>query len=90
MIATDRDGTGPGSLARLPMLAPDAARADRTRRRCRALLERQRRQRDYLLQHVDMARPRPRPLVVGVFCLFCLVYVSELMATTFRLQGLIR
>ena len=26
MIAADRDGAGPGSFTRLPMLAPDAAR----------------------------------------------------------------
>jgi hypothetical protein len=89
MIANDRDDAERAPLARLPLLAPDPSRADGTRQRCRSVLERQRRRHE-MLQHADGARARPRPVVVCAFCLFCLAYVSELMATTFRLQGLLR
>ena len=74
-------------LSRLPTLAPDAARAERTRRRCRALLDQQSRR-----QPVRSRLEIPfgfKPVIVGTICVFCVVYVSALVATAFQLQGLI-
>ena len=74
-------------LSRVSILAADAARAERTRQRCRALLEQQSRR-----QPVRARREIPfgfKPVIVGTFCVFCVVYVSALVTTAFQLKGLI-
>jgi hypothetical protein len=76
-------------LARLPLLVADAARAERTRLRCRTLLERQRPERPIRPQNGDL-RWRVAPAVVGVFCVFYLVYVGALVSTTLQIERLLR
>jgi hypothetical protein len=77
-------------LAQLPMRAPDSARASRTRRRCRALLERRERRRERRASQIDAARQRLGPLVVGAICVFFVVYLATVVATAIHLQGLFR
>src|SRR5215510_3046944 len=69
------------SLSRLPVLASDPARADRTRRRCRALLNRQHRRREQILSRAHVERPRLAPVILGLFCVLYTIYVGALLAT---------
>jgi hypothetical protein len=90
MTSDDRDDATVASLARLPALAPDPARADRTRQRCRALLTRQQSLREPLLPRFPAARPRLAAVTVAAFCLLSIVYVGALVATVVRLRDLFR
>lgn len=87
MTFDDRDEADP-RLSRLPTLIADPVRSDRTRRRCRALLERQRRE-PPVRSRPGTARWRFGPAVVGVFCVFYVVYVGALVTTTLQLQHLL-
>jgi hypothetical protein len=77
------------AIAQLPIIASDPTRADRTRRRCRALLRRQQRRWDHVVSRIDIARRGLAPVFVGAFCVFFIVYVTALVATTLGLQGLL-
>jgi hypothetical protein len=76
-------------LSRLPILSADPTRAERTRRRCRALLGPERRRKP-LPSRIEFARPGVGAVIVSAFCVFCIMYVSALVATAFRVQGLLR
>ncbi len=89
MMSGDFDEARLEPLAGLPMLASDPKRAERTRRLCRARLGQQRSM-DRVISQVDIARRGLGPVVVSAFCVFYIVYVSALVATTLRLQGLLR
>jgi hypothetical protein len=89
MTSDDSNESTLAYLSRLPILTADPTRAERTRRRCRALLGRER-QRKPLLSRIETARPGVGPVIVGVVCVFCVMYVSALVATAFRVQGLLR
>ena len=71
-------------LTHLPLLEPDKARAERTRLQCRAQLERRMRN----LAPAPTAPPlwpRFATAILGVFCLFCVVYVASLFAAAVTL-----
>jgi hypothetical protein len=85
MTSTDLDE----AIAQLPIIACDPTRADRTRRRCRALLGRQQRRRDHVVSRIDIAQRVLAPVIVGAFCVFFIVYVTALVAATFALQRLL-
>ena len=87
MTAYESEETAREFLARLPPVAADAVRADRTRQRCRALLARERRGRKRLRTEVARAATVLRPVAVGVFCVFCLVYVGALLVTAVLLES---
>ena len=90
MTSNDRSESTPADLTPLAILAADPARAERTRRRCIALLAREHRRREPTRSRVEIARSGLGALILGVVCLFCVVYVSALAATAFRVQGLLR
>jgi hypothetical protein len=90
MTANDDDEATVERLAWLPGLSSDPVRADRTKQRCRALLShRQHRASEHAFPRVS-ARRRLAPVIVGAFCVFYVVYVCALVATTLRLQDLLR
>jgi hypothetical protein len=76
-------------LDRLARPAPDAARGERTRLRCRAHLGRRQRRAVWAVSTVGRARRVIAPVVVGGFCVLCAFYVSALLATTLRLRGVL-
>jgi hypothetical protein len=88
-MSNDFDEARLERLAGLPILAPDPKRAERTRRLCRARLRRRQRGLEQLVSQVDIARRGLRPIVVSAVCVFCIVYVSALVATTLRLRDLL-
>jgi hypothetical protein len=91
MTANDGDEATLELLAWLPGLSSDPARADRTRRRCRALLNhRQHRAGEQVVPRSSVVRRRLAPVIIGAFCVFYIVYVGALVATTLRLQNLFR
>jgi hypothetical protein len=91
MTANDCDEATLERLVWLPGLSPDPVRAERTRRCCRALLShRQHSTRKQFLPRVSIARRRLAPVIIGAFCVFYIVYVGALVATTLRLQDLLR
>jgi hypothetical protein len=73
-------------LGALVRLAPDAARADRVRARCRAQLVRQQRRTARKAAMHAVTWRAAGPLLVGGFCV---LYAVVLVATTLRLQGII-
>ena len=87
MKAYESEEVTRGFLARLPHLAADAARAERTRQQCRALLGRQRRGRERLRAGVDGAKSVLTPAAVGAFCAFCVLYFGALVATAMLLEA---
>ncbi|MGH9200308.1 MAG: hypothetical protein ACRD2A_03625 [Vicinamibacterales bacterium] len=89
MTSTDLDEARTEQLTRLPILMSDSRRAERTGRRCRALLGSRRRRQEHLRSRFDIAQRGLEQVVVGAFCLFYVAYVTALVATTFRLQGLL-
>lgn len=89
MTPNDRDDVTLEHLPRLPTLAADSKRAALTRQRCRAMLGR-RQHRKHAFARIESTRPGRGPMTAGAFFLFCVVYLSELVATTLRLQGIIR
>jgi len=68
-----------GGLRRLTALAPEPARAERVRARCRTQLEQGRRRETRTRQLAEFAGRVLAPVVVGAFCVF---YVAVLVATT--------
>jgi hypothetical protein len=70
------------AIAKLPIAAPDSARAGRTRQRCHAILDRRRQRRAHIVSRADSARHRLAPAIVGACCLFVIVYLTALLATT--------
>ena len=73
-------------LRDLVSLAPDAARAERVRARCRAQLVRQQRRTARKAAMHALTWRAAGPLLVGGFCV---LYAVVLVATTLRLQGII-
>ena len=71
---------------RLTALTPDASRADRVRRRCRAELAR----RAHRARHVR-ARPAPMSgmLVPALLGLLAVLYAAALFSTTLRLESVL-
>ncbi len=90
MTSSDSYETRLELLARLPRLAPDPERAERTRLQCRARLERQRRRSEHAAATIGFARRRLEQVAVGGFWLVYVVYVGALVSTIFRLQGILR
>jgi hypothetical protein len=90
MMSDDFDEVRLEHLAGLPILASDPKRDERTRRLCRARLDRQQRSLEHVVSQVDIGRRGLGPLVVSAFCVFYIVYVSALVGTTLRLQDLLR
>jgi hypothetical protein len=88
MMSDDIDEARREHLAGLPFLASDQKRAERTRRLCRARLDRQRSV-EHVISRVDIVRRGLGPVVVSAFCAFYIVYVSALVALTLRLRGLL-
>ena len=77
-------------LAQLPRLAPDPQRAERTRLRCRARLERRRQRSEHAAAMIGFARRGLAQLAVGSLWAFYVVYMSTFVATFFRLQAVLR
>ena len=75
-------------MIRLEDLTPDASRAERTRQRCRAVLERQRpTRRD---QNLRLLRQALTSAAVGTGGLLLVFYLGELVLTTLRVYGFAR
>lgn len=87
MRSCDSHDAGAESLDRLPCLAPDPDRAERVRVRCRTRLGRGRRRPARAAVMAGLAWRLLAPIVVGGFCV---LYVVALVATTLRLQGVLR
>jgi hypothetical protein len=77
-------------LARLPRVEPDSARVDRTRSRCRALLERRRHRSEHAAAMIEFARRTVASATVGGFWVLYVVYVCALVATSFGLEAVLR
>ena len=73
------------SLQRLMVLAPDPARAERVRMRCRTELGRSRRRAARAAAISGFAVRVFGPAVVGTFCV---LYAALLAATTLSLEGI--
>jgi hypothetical protein len=86
MTVYESEEITPEFLARMPRLAADRARANRTRQRCRALLGK-RRGRARARDGLALARSVARPMAAGAFCAFCVLYVGALVATAVLLQA---
>jgi hypothetical protein len=86
MTSCDSDDTIAG-LKALTRLAPDPRRAERVRSRCRARLARTRRS---TARDAVMTSPRWRPLAAVVVGGFCVLYAVAFVATTLRLEGVLR
>jgi len=85
MTSDDADDAAADSLDRLMALAPDPHRAERVRVRCRAQLGRSRRRTARTAVITEFAWRVLAPVVVGAFCV---LYVTALVATTVRLEGI--
>lgn len=77
------------AIAQLLIITSDSTRADRTRRRCRAILVHRQRRWDHVVSRIDIARRALAPVTVGAFFVVFILYITALVATTFRLQGLL-
>jgi hypothetical protein len=84
MIPNDAHDPMLQDLAGLRRLAPDPARAERVRARCRAQLGRARRS-DRSATIVAVARRFLAPVIVGCVCV---LYVAELVGTALRLHSI--
>jgi hypothetical protein len=87
MTSDDSHDVSVKSLERLPRLAPDPDRAERVRVRCRTHLARSRRRSARIGVMTARAWRLLPPVVVGGLCV---VYVAALVATTLRLQDVLR
>ena len=87
MTAYDAHEASADRLDRLITLTPDPERAERVRVRCREQLERNRRRTARTAEITGFASRVLAPVVVGAFCVF---YVAVLLATTIRLEGILR
>ena len=88
MTSNPPDDATVENFAELPVLASDPARADRTRRRCRALLVRQEQRRNQHAWRSNVARRGVARVIVGTVWVFFIVYLTALVATAMRLQSL--
>ena len=78
-------------LRGLSTLQPDAARAARTRQRCRAALQRRTQGRPGQdVAQADVGHAAWRNALAGAVAILCLVYVLSLIATTASLRAAIR
>ena len=86
---TPRDAHDPrlDELARLTPLAPDPARAERARLRCRAQLVRRARR---AARTGTIFESVSRVLVPALLGAFSAIYAAALLGTTLRLEGLLR
>jgi hypothetical protein len=84
MTSFDSHEASAESLKRLRALAPDPDRAERVRVKCRTQLGRSRRRAARTAVITGFAWRVLAPVVVGAFCV---LYVTVLVATTLRLQG---
>jgi len=84
MTSDDSHDASAEALKGLRPLAPDPARAERVRVRCRTQLERSRRRAARTAVITGFAWHVLAPALVGGFCV---LYVVLLVATTLRLQG---
>ena len=75
-------------MIRIEELTPDASRAERTRQRCRAVLERRRPTRRN--QHLRLLRQALTSVAVGTGGLLLVFYLGELVFTTLRVYGFAR
>ena len=73
-----------GHLEGLPILVCDPTRADRTRRRCRALLARQQRRGGQRAGRIDIAPRGLVRVVVGTLWVFFVLYLTALVAMAIR------
>ena len=87
MTACDSHEASAASLGALLRLAPDPDRAERVRVRCRTRLVRGRRRTARVAAMAGFAWRLLAPVVVSGFCV---LYVVALVATTLRLQGVLR
>jgi hypothetical protein len=87
MIVDAADAARVEHLEDLPILVPDPARADRARRRCRALLARQRRRGDRVARRADTARRGVVRVIVATVCVLFVVYLTALVATAIRVRA---
>lgn len=87
MIDDDPDAASVGSLETLLRLAPDPERARRVRVRCRTRLQRSQRRPARLPGATGRASRLLTAVVVGGFCV---IYAAALVATTLRLEEILR
>ena len=90
MRSTDFDAATSSRLEGLTRVAPDAARAERTRLRCHARLLRQQRRRHRAASSARFARSVLTAVAVGGFCAFCVLYIGSLVETTLRFNDILR
>ena len=83
MTSCDAHDAGVDTLDRLMTLAPDPARAERVRARCRAQLERSQRRAERTTEISGFASRVLAPAVVGAFCVF---YTAVLVALAVQLE----
>ena len=84
MTADHPDDSVFRTLARLPAATPDAARSDRVRTRCHAVLSRHR-----LATERAAARSRARSLAPALVGGFCLTYLTAVVVGALRAHGLL-
>ena len=85
-----RDSLNEASVDRLKLLAPltpDPDRSERVRLRCRLQFERHGRRRTRVTKLVAFTERVLAPAIVGGVCL---LYLVALVATTFRLEGILQ
>lgn len=87
MTPRDAHDAGVAGLGELLRLIPDPERAERVRLRCRARLARSRRRTARRAAIGERAFRSLAPVVVGGVCV---LYVIALVATTLRLEGVLR
>jgi hypothetical protein len=90
MTSSDFDAVTSSRLESLPSVAPDPARAERTRLRCRARLVRRQRRRAHAASAIRLARSVLTAVAVVGFFVFCVLYVSSLVETALWFEGVLR
>ena len=90
MTPDDLDTSTLSCLESLSRVAPDAARAERTRLHCRARLLRRQRRRHRAASTARFARRVLTAVAVGGFCAFCALYVGSLVEATLRFERAFR
>jgi len=86
MTADHPDDSVSRTLARLPAATPDAARSDRVRARCHAVLSRHRRATE---RAAARSRARGRGLAPALVGGFCLTYLTAVVVGALRAHGLL-
>ena len=90
------DDVNDRALTGITTLQADLERAARTRRRCRSIIERRAQASSSpttVTRHTEpptVAWTAAHKLLVGTYCILCVVYVLSLVLTTVRLQVLSR